>query len=72
MKLFAVLYMLFAVCLTLGSLALSIYGFVLAFSASVILGILTFFIQPAPLIFGAVMFFFEKDLAQLIVNALSN
>lgn len=70
MKLFVGLYMLTALCVMLGSFALSIYGIVLAFSASVILGILTLFIQPAPLIFGAVMFFFEKDLAQLIVNAL--
>jgi len=52
-------------------LGMTIYGLYLAFSASIILGILAFIIEPSPLIFGVVMFFFDKDLPQMIVDFLS-
>lgn len=61
-----------AVVFGLFMFGMSIYGLYLAFSASVILGIIAFFVEPSPLIFGLVMFFFEKNLAQEIVNYLSN
>lgn len=67
-----VVYMMAVVCLSLGSLALSIYGICLAFSASIILGIIVLFIQPAPFIIGLVMFFLEKNLAQEIMNWINN
>jgi uncharacterized membrane protein YvlD (DUF360 family) len=48
-------------------IGLSVYGLVLAFSASVILGIVTFFIQPAPLVFGVAKVFFGVNLPALVV-----
>lgn len=47
---------------------LAIYGLVLAFSASVVLGVLALFIQPSPLIFGICMFFFQKNLPEMIIQ----
>jgi hypothetical protein len=49
----------------------SIYGLYLAFSASVLLGVLCIFIQPSPLVIGLVMLFFHKNVAQMIMDALS-
>lgn len=43
-------------------------GLILAFRASVILGIICFFIAPSYLIFGLVKWFAKVDLAQLIVD----
>ena len=43
-------------------------GLVLAFRASIVLGIICFFISPAYLIFGLVKWFAGVDLAQLIVE----
>ena len=53
------------------SIAMSIYGLYLAFSASIVLGILAFLIEPSPLVFGLVMFFFDKNLPQMIVDFLN-
>mgnify|MGYP003341961316 CR=1 FL=1 len=66
------LYVFAVLAISIGSLGLTLYGIVLAFSASVVLGILVLFVQPAPLIIGAVMFFFDKDIAQMIVNFLTH
>lgn len=49
-------------------LGMTIYGLYLAFSASIILGIIVFVAEPSPLIIGLVMFFFNKDLAQMLVG----
>lgn len=49
----------------------TIYGLYLAFSASIILGIIVLLVEPSPLIIGLVMFFFEKNLAQMAVDFLS-
>lgn len=49
----------------------TLYGLYLAFSASIILGIIVFIVEPSPFIIGAVMMFFGKDLAQMIVEFLS-
>jgi hypothetical protein len=54
------------------SFGMSIYGLYLAFSASIVLGILAFLIQPSPLVFGVVMFFFDKNLPQMIVDFLNS
>lgn len=57
--------------MAVSGLVLSGYGLYLGFSASILLGIFILFIQPIPLIFGFVMFFFEKNIAQDIVNYLT-
>ena len=49
----------------------SIYGIYLAFSASIILGIVVLFIEPMPLIIGLVMLICHKDLALMIVQFLT-
>ena len=59
--------MLFYMAWGLGIFGLSIYGVVLAFSASVVLGILSIFVQPAPLIFGAGKFLFGVNLPVMIM-----
>lgn len=54
-----------------GLLALTIYGLYLAFSASIILGIIALIVEPSPLIIGLVMFFFQKNLAQMLLEFLT-
>lgn len=49
----------------------TIYGLYLAFSASFLLGIIVFIVEPSPLIIGLVALFFHKDLAQSLVEWLS-
>lgn len=57
-----------ALVLAFGAIGLSIYGLVLAFQASVILGLLALFIEPFPLVFGVAMFFFSTNIPQLIME----
>ena len=52
-------------------LLLTVYGLYLAFSASIVLGIIAFIVEPSQLIFGLVMFFFHKNLAQMLLDLLS-
>lgn len=59
------------ICLMLFMFGMSIYGLYLAFSASIILGIIAFFVEPSPLIFGLIMFFFDKNIPELIVEWLT-
>lgn len=54
-----------------GLLAMTIYGLYLAFSASIVLGIIALIVEPSPLIFGLVMFFFSKNLPEMILAFLS-
>jgi hypothetical protein len=49
----------------------AVYGLYLAFSASVLLGIIVLFAQPGPCLIGLVMIFFHKDIAQAIVDFLT-
>ena len=49
----------------------STYGLYLAFSASIVLGILVFIVEPSPLVIGIVAMFFHKDLAQMLVDFLT-
>lgn len=58
--------------LAFGSIALTIYGMYLAFSASIILGIVVFLVEPSPFVIGAVMFFFHTNLAEAIMTFLNN
>ncbi len=50
--------------------ALSIYGIILAFRASLVIGFLALLLEPSPLIFGAAKFFFDTDLAQALATSL--
>ena len=59
------------IALAVGSTALSIYGIYLAFCASVILGVVTIFVPPAALSFGAVQFFFHVNLPTMILQWLA-
>lgn len=68
MELFAILVFVCYAALIVGCLAATIHGLVLAFRASIVLGIICFFISPAYLIFGLVKWFAGVDLAQLIVE----
>jgi len=49
----------------------TIYGIYLAFSASIILGIIVLFLEPVPLIIGLVMFLCHKDLALMLIQFLT-
>ncbi|NJO48163.1 MAG: hypothetical protein HC840_00445 [Leptolyngbyaceae cyanobacterium RM2_2_4] len=49
----------------------TVYGLYLAFSASIILGVIVLIVEPSPLIIGLVMIFFDKNLAQMIVDFLN-
>lgn len=53
------------ICLIIGAAGLSIYGVYLAFSASIILGIITLFVQPSPFVFG-VCAAFGKNIPEII------
>ena len=63
---------LLVIALAVLAFGLSIYGIILAFSASIILGILCLFLEPSPLVFGAAMFFFDKNLPEAIMNYLNS
>lgn len=49
----------------------TVYGLYLAFSASILLGIIVLIVEPSPLIIGLVMLFFHKDLAQMLIEFLN-
>ena len=72
---FGVIGIMVYVALCFGFAAFMIYaticGLYLAFSASVLLGIIVFFVQPSPCVIGLVMIFFHKDLAQAIIEFLT-
>jgi hypothetical protein len=59
-----------AILTAFGMFAATIYGLYLAFSASIILGIVVLFVEPMPLIIGLCALLAHKDLAQMIVDAL--
>lgn len=55
----------------LGLLATTIYGLYLAFSASILLGVIVFFVEPSPFLIGIVMLCFHKNLAQMLIEFLT-
>ena len=59
------------ILLALLPLIASIYGLYLAFSASILLGVVVLLVEPSPLIIGLVMLFFQKNLAQMIMDFLN-
>lgn len=52
--------------LGLGFFAVSIYGLVLAFKASIILGLIALIVEPSPLALGLVALFGHPDIAHRI------
>jgi hypothetical protein len=65
---FAILFIVFSlICV-----ALTVHGLYLAFSASIILGIVAFFVEPAPLIFSLVYLVWGKNLPEMIVKWLAS
>lgn len=49
----------------------TIYGWYLAFSASILLGILMLVVAPSATIVGLVMLLFHKNLAQIVLDFLN-
>lgn len=74
MEIVAVLIFLlyaFAFVFAIACIAAWFHGLILAFRAHVILGIVCFFLEPAYVVFGFVKWFTKVDLAQMIVEKLS-
>lgn len=68
MKSFIILFIiLFQVALALSGIGLSIYGLVLAFKASVVLGVIVLVVEPSPLVLGLVGVF-RPDVAQQLAH----
>jgi hypothetical protein len=53
-------------------LGLTIHGLYLAFSASIVIGIVALIIEPSPLIISLVYLGFGKDIPQMILQWLSS
>lgn len=52
----------------LGILGASIHGLILAFSTSILFGLLVLFVEPLPLVIGLVYWFTGTNLAEKIVE----
>ena len=57
------LYIAFAI----SALGLTFYGVFLAFSASILLGVASLFIAPSNVIYGVAMYFFDKNIPELLI-----
>lgn len=64
----AILVALLLIC---GPFLLTIYGLVLAFKASIILGIIVLVLEPSPFILGLLAVFGMSDIAQKIATWLN-
>jgi prepilin-type N-terminal cleavage/methylation domain-containing protein len=53
------------VCMIIPCIGISIYGLVLAFKASILLGIIAFIVEPSPFVFG-ICGLFGKNLPEAI------
>jgi hypothetical protein len=58
-------------CVLIGGICLSIYGLILSFSASIVLGIIALIIEPAPLVVGLVKFAFNYNIPEHLVKIFS-
>lgn len=65
---FGLFGVLFVFLLWAFPICMSIYGLVLAFRASLILGVLVFVIQPAPFILGVLGLFGHPQVAKMIAT----
>jgi hypothetical protein len=61
---------LFAISLFLFVISVSMYGLVLAFKASLLIGVLALFIEPAPFVIGMMYLFSDINLAQKLADFL--
>lgn len=68
---FGIIGVLATIALVFGAIGLSLYGIYLAFSASIVLGILVLFLEPAPFVIGFVKVFAGIDIALRIVEFFS-
>jgi len=64
MKVFGVFFTM----IVLFIIATTGYGLILAFKASLILGVIVLFVEPAPLILGLIGLFGHPEVAQKIVQ----
>lgn len=55
-------------CLIFAPLALSIYGLVLAFKASIVLGVIAMLVEPSPFVLGILGVFGHPEVAQKIAT----
>lgn len=62
---------LLIIAIVIFAISMTLYGLWLAFSASILLGIVVLFVEPSPFIIGVVMFFWDKDLAQMLIEFLN-
>jgi hypothetical protein len=53
--------------LRIAAVVISIYGLVLAFQASVVLGLLSLFVAPSGIVFGVGKLFWDVNLPQIIL-----
>jgi hypothetical protein len=63
---------LFVLGLWLLLICSTIYGIVLGFKASILVGIIILIVEPAPLIVGLVALFSNVDLAQKLADLIFN
>ena len=66
------LFIIGVMLLAFAGVAISIYGLYLAFSASILLGLLALLVEPSPLIFGLIMLFTGTNLPEKIVQWFSS
>ena len=66
-------YVIIGIYAALGITALvaTIHGLVLAFSASVLLGVIVLICEPSPLFIGLAYWFFGANLAEMIMKAVA-
>ncbi len=63
-----ILAVILTVSFALFGLVASVYGIVLAFKASIVLGLVVLVVEPTPFIIGAVYLLTGTDLAQRVVQ----
>ena len=61
-------FVAFCVLMAFIPLTLTIYGLYLAFSASIVLGVLVLLVEPSPLILGVLAFFGHPEVAHKIAT----
>lgn len=67
---FGIFAVLINVVISLGAVCTAIYGLILAFKASVLLGIIVLLVEPSPFILGVAGLLGHPDLAQRIAHFL--
>lgn len=60
-----------ALILMAALLSVSVYGLYLAFSASIVIGILALMFEPSPFVIGILMIGFDYNIPQAIIDFIS-